>query len=184
MSESSESPQRIKDSMFAVPESGVLHDLIKLNPRLAHAKRLDEQQLPPPTKPRLTVLETVYHQEPNAEAVSFQSSFSVELHADEQPWLRKLTVGPIPVTLKNCWVETVSELCIRNDTEAEHPRDAKHPAGTDKNDDGVVDVCFDGGKVLCVRPGRSCRFEPANLRSISLMCRCGSAKLTVLAFPQ
>ena len=165
-----------------VPPEGNLRQLIAVNPRLAVPKHLKPEQSPV-LKPRLTVIETVYHQEPGSDPTSFTSSFPVLLESGEQPCIRKLKVGEVPHSL-DTWLKTVSELVIRND-ESTYRNTPGRPSETERANVAkrIIEVSSAGQIIAYVRPGRSCRFEPACFGLLQLRCQQGEAKVTVAAFP-
>lgn len=164
-----------------VPAEGNLRQLIAANPRLAVPKKLKDQG--PVLKPRLTVIETVYHQEPGSDPTSFTSSFPVLLETTEQPCIRKLKIGQVPQSL-DTWLSSVSELIIRND-EGTYRDKPGRPSEEDKEDvkRHVIEVLRNGQLTDYVRSGRSCRFEPSDFKSIQLRCQHGEARVTIAAFP-
>ena len=164
-----------------IPAEGNLRQLIAANPRLAVPRQLKDQR--PVLKPRLTVIETVYHQEPGSDPTSFTSSFPVLLETTEQPCIRKLRIGQAPQSL-DTWLSSVSELVVRNDEGTYRDRPGR-PSEEDKEDvkKRVIEVYASGQIIAYVRPGRSCRFEPSDSKSIQLRCQHGEAKVTIAAFP-
>jgi len=56
-------------------------------------------------KPRLTVVDNLYYQVPGDEPEHFQATFSRTLESDEQPYTRKISVGPEWRLLDFGWID-------------------------------------------------------------------------------
>lgn len=70
---------------------------------------------PPVRKPRITVLETLYHQGVLGEKpTTVECQFERELESDEQPYQRRCKVGEDPQPLDVGWIEEVGEIHIQN----------------------------------------------------------------------
>ena len=164
-----------------LPPEGNLRQIITANPRLAVPKQLKDQKQV--LKPRLTVLETVYYQEPGGEPTWFPAPFSIMLESAEQPCIRKLKIGQILQSL-DTWLSSVSELVIRND-EGTYRDKPGRPSEEEREDmkKRIIEVYLTGHPSLYVRPGRSCRFEPVRFQGVQLRCQHGEARVTIAAFP-
>lgn len=171
-----------ENNVTEIPEGGNLQAMIATNPRLAVPKRLERRQ-PPLLKPRLTILETLYYQEPRSEPVSFSCPHSLLLISEEQPCIRRLRVGSTRQPL-GTWLATVSELVIRND-EGNYAEHQGNPTESEvrERERRVIEVYQDGILLAYVPPTRSCRFLPVHFAGIELRCQQGVAQVTVAAFP-
>ena len=145
-----------------VPEEGDLRELLAANPHLQRRPKAPPEP-PPPPQPRVTVLETVYHQRPGKEAKVWDCKSSFAVASGDQPWERELAVTEAETRLEGLWLARPSELFFRHD-----------------GGDGVVEIA--GGMAL-LRPGRSCRFEPGHAHTLTLRCRSGRANVFIAATP-
>lgn len=153
---------------------------IARHPRLS---RPAPEPQPSPLKPRLTVVETVYHQDPANGPTAFEAPFGRQLETDEQPCVRRLTVGTDWQALGGVWLAESCQVVLRNEEGQFH---GPLPSAQQKAEAAarVVEVGVSDMVLAVVRPGESCRFEPADLHTIRVRCVAGSAKVTAAVFPR
>jgi hypothetical protein len=142
---------------------------------------------PPKVRARLFVVEQVYHQPAGQSPTSVESRFGRWLGSDEQPHLRPMTVGPNWQPLDTGWVgEKVGHIVIANEegksrlrqpTEAERQETEAKVVEIGVESDHLVDT------FALVRPGETCRFEPAAAGMLRLRCRVGAACCSVAVLP-
>ena len=161
-----------------VPLEGDLQALIATDPRLRRPAKTRER---PVVKPRLTVIQTVYHQEPGGDPTSYESRFARFLDSkDQQPCVRRLAIGESWQTLDELWLERVSQLVIAN---RELPP-KEDESGFVRKLSRCIEVAFNGVPCLLIRPTESQRYEPLKtLSTISLRSTEGIVKIVVAAFP-
>lgn len=138
---------------------------------------------------RLTVCEQVYHQKDDHEGTAVPTAFGRWLVSDEQAVNRRLTVGPAWGELNAYWLagQPVGMLVLYNN---EPPPADAIPLPVDALETlqaAVVEVSFnpdDPQPDVIVRPGESCRFEPARVGRIRVRAGNGrGVKATLLLIP-
>lgn len=153
-------------------------------PLRAGAFRADRQRRQ--VKPRLGVVEIVYHQLPDAQPTSRQTRFFRWLDSAEEPYRRTLTLRQGWVPLECGWVQSPGLVFLDNQegrflqvqpSESERQEAARR----------VVEVGLEAaGAVLpfaAVHPGESARFQPADAARLRLRCRHESARVLLLVLP-
>jgi hypothetical protein len=105
----------------------------------------------PPKTARIVVIEQVYHQEHGQQPTLIDHSFVRMLDSDEQPYVRKITVGEQWERLDTGWVAKVGMIVFTND---EGKNFHVNPTDAQKADvaDRVVEVCFDAIRSSLVKP--------------------------------
>lgn len=162
-------------------------------------------ELPPtPTPvqhPRITVVETVYHQGVNESPTHYSFRFSRELKSDEQPYTRRADIGEGWATLDTGWVRNPAVLLLNLPSpifqRIPSPEDLIE-SYTKIVDIGVLVTIPDEGKrthhsapipplsvipFATLLPGESMRITPFQEREFMIRCRSGSTKLVVTALP-
>lgn len=166
-----------------LPAVGNLQAFLARHPRPRPGTRPKE---PPPNKPRLTVLDTIYYQAPGDDPVAFKGPFARLLESEEQPCIRKLVVGEPWQAVEGLWLSAAGLLGVRNDegtfTGVIPTPEQRQEVAARIVEVGVVDV-ERVTRFAFLRPGESCRFEPADMAALRLRCQRGQAKVTVAAFP-
>lgn len=136
---------------------------------------------------RVTVVETVHHQLPDAEPATVETRFQRWLESDEQLYRRTLRVGAEWTPIDTGWVESPAVLLLRNDREmfAVQPTEEEKTMAAGKVLE--IGVRLDGADAVvplfAVHPGHSFRAEPLAVKSLRVRCRVGSTKCTVAAVP-
>lgn len=144
----------------------------------------------PRPKARMTVTETVYHQvygdEDPAEPCS--RAFARDLYCDEQPLSgRRAAAAAEWAPLCSEWVEKAAMLVLANEEGRGllvNPDEAARRALAKK----VIElgVRSEGGPVVAfgrVRPGETCRLEPADLAGLRVRCAAGPARYALTLIP-
>lgn len=132
---------------------------------------------------RITVVETVYHQPPDAQPATVAASrFGRALAhgADRRPDSYLMAVGADWTPLDCGRVPDCGLLVLVNEEGrfvAVQPTPAERAAAEAK----VAEVGVGGVPFALLRPGESCRFEPA--AAVELRCRAGSARVSVHLVP-
>jgi hypothetical protein len=145
---------------------------------------------PPQPQTRFVVYEVVsYAGSPPAQ---WESRYSRPLTEDEQPYgPRHLKVGPGWAPLDTGWVAGPALLLLSNP----RPAWSRQPTADQRKEaEGrVVEVGWDSQRgpgyestfpFALVRPGESCRFEPAAALRLRVRCLAGECRLTVVALPR
>lgn len=146
---------------------------------------------------RLTVVETVYHQEPGQQPTALTTRYGRPLETAEQPFTRRLRLGDAWQPLPAGWLDAAALLHLVNEegrqlTRQPTPADRQALAGR-VVEVGVLPPGHWGlsaetavAPVVCwlVRPGESLRAEPAALAALVLRCRQESARVTLTLLPR
>ena len=129
--------------------------------------------------PRLTVVETVYRQEPGASPALWQTRFSRQLTVEDEPYERRLTLGGAWVPLaQGAWLKSASQLCLAN---------------LERGEGKVVEVAVapEGGEpavFALLLPGgpdpEGLRLRPADLSRLVARCRQGEAQVRLFLTPE
>lgn len=114
---------------------------------------------------RITVVEQVIWQEEGEQPVSFTTRFSRSVGSKEQPYSRKLLIGPSWVKLDLGWVEDPGMLLIYNGSKVE------------------VAIHLQGAGIL-IPPNDSLRIKPEDWATISFFSPVSETKVTVTIFPK
>ena len=134
-------------------------------------------------KSRLTVVETVYHQNPKEQPTCVDSRHTQVIEGDEQVWQRRCKVGEEWTPIDQGWIEACSCFHVRNDEGRFliNPTDAEREEVAAR----VLEIAFAGQvqHAWLVRPGMTFRGEPSEARSLLIRCRSGEARYTVTFFP-
>lgn len=152
---------------------------------------------PPPLKPRLTVVEHVYHQEGGGKSPTGADSVSARfLLTDEQPFIRKTRIGETWVPVEAGWLRDKGVSLVRIANEATVFTVYPSPQEKEEADRKVLEIGMEvdsqiDGEVsslvvtfAVVRPGESIRFEPDDFPSLRVRCRSGFAQVTIHVFPE
>jgi len=138
---------------------------------------------------RITVVDSVYWSTEDGQPVQISSRFSRPLESEEQPYIRRITVGEEWQPLDLGWVGKVGLLVLANEPT---PRRVQPTAEErDEDDARVVLVVWDRNLPyagICIPPREDCRLRPimlAGQEKVSLWIRClnGITKVTVNAIP-
>jgi hypothetical protein len=130
---------------------------------------------------RLVVVEQVHHQEQGAEPTSLDTRYSLELSSEEQPYLRRLSIGEELSRMDFGWTREPVLLVLRHErlVRAVHPSEAERAA-----DEARRVVLLVGDRAFAeVRPGSSLRFEPSAGAELNVRCTQGTAKCTIMVVP-
>jgi hypothetical protein len=149
--------------------------------------RTDPIFTPPLTKDqnqvdRLTGIVTYHHQHPGADVFTMDIRFSDALETTEQPYHRRMTIGPVWIPVDLGWIETPSVLIVKNN--AGHYE--RNPSAEQKEEDAakIVELRFEGSKPWLIRPGRPFVGEPSETAGLHLRCQHGTVEVTVVAIPR
>ena len=133
----------------------------------------------------LTVVETVYHQLIDGQPTGEPNNFQVPLVTDEEPFSRRVVIDDTDwrdLASLGCWLKDASYVRIANEQGVMLKR-YPTPAEAEEITKTVIEVSLGEGSVL-VRPRTSCRFEPAALDKVRIICRNGKALLHITVFPR
>lgn len=133
-------------------------------------------------RPRLTVVQTVYFAVPNEHPMSVDSRYNCEVDSQEQPWMRRLTIGEEWAPLEGCWLKQCSELVLINE---EGKSFLVQPTEAERADIRLREILvrMGGTLVSTVRPGRSVRLAPPDIADVLVRCLHKGAKATIVVFP-
>ena len=120
-------------------------------------------------KPRMTVVETVYHRLPGESPTSKDIGFSFDLESDEQIWERRMKVCSSWIPLDCGWVESVGMVIVKNES------------------DSVIEigVSLGGDQVPVQRlmPKESLRMRPHDSRTVLIRSVTGAAAIVITVYP-
>lgn len=153
---------------------------------------------------RITVIETVYFQGPDAEPTSRECNFSNWVGTDEQPYLRRCRIGEAFKPLDLGWLSNIpiGLVCIDNH-EGSFPEKLPTPQEKANAAAKVLEVSFGLSTApqsltmhdppsppptatvpaILVKPGEGVRFQPAAAKNVLIRCRSGEARVTITVFP-
>ena len=148
---------------------------------------MEERTTPILLKPRLTVVEHVYHQEGGGKSPVGSDCVSARfLRTDEQPYVRKTRIGETWTRLDTGWLASVSLIRVVNEATVF----ATYPSLREKTEAEAkvleIGVEDETGvhSFARVRPGDSFRIDPVDSPSLRVRCRSGFAQVTIHAFPE
>jgi hypothetical protein len=122
---------------------------------------------------RITVVGSVYHQPPEGPPSEVGKPFSVKVSSSEQPYVRRLTVGPDLQPLDCGWLAggEIARLVVENH---------EPPGGA-----AVLLALRDGAvPFMLVRPGSWESFEPVDPDGLRLKAGLGgAARVTITLYP-
>jgi hypothetical protein len=135
---------------------------------------------------QLTVVEQVYFQQVGDQPAQFGAQWSRRIATDEQPYQRRMKVGPEWKPIDRGWITNCELLLIENNEgrfTQTNPSDEERKAAASK----VVEVglLMPIGAVMAfarIKPGESCRFQPCDLDFIMIRCR-QEASITITLIP-
>lgn len=147
--------------------------------------------LPPPSpvipKGRLTVVEMVYVQTPNAGPVAVESRYGVWIESDEQPYTRRLTVGPEWQPLDLGWLRDVPIALIHLSNEG-YGRSLVTPTAEQSATltEHIVEVSATRQYVLFsyLSPGESLRVPPPGVVDWYVRCPNGRSTCVLNVIPR
>lgn len=127
------------------------------------------------SRPRIAVVEYVYHQLPGKQPSAAESRFGADLASDEQPYVRNIKdgIGDSWTNLDCGWVEHASMLVLTNCEKGGSVLE--------------VSLCRDNQSPECVvevPSGQSARFKPSSLSSVKVRFREGRHPVTIQLFPE
>jgi hypothetical protein len=135
----------------------------------------------------VVTIETVYHQIAGEQPMSVEVRSRRTLNTDEQPYQRKLTVGPEWQKLDTGWIVNPSVLVVSNE---EGTRIFTNPTEDQRTELAAKEVRVGikmGGSVVAISripPGESVRNIPVEAGNLWIRCCHGSARVIVTAFPE
>lgn len=133
-------------------------------------------------KSRLTVVESVYHQQPDGTNMPISTQYSRVLKSDEQAFVRKMTVGESWVEVPYGWLQDCSLLVIHNES-GKYRTTAPSPQEIEDAEAAVIEVAGpDKVPVFDVPAGESIRGKPR--RGLHVRCARGSVKCVVSCIPE
>lgn len=150
---------------------------------IAQARAAEER------KPRITVVETVYHQAPGQQPTSVECRHTKSLDSDEQPYTRRVKVGQEWQALDCGWLEEASLLVLSNAKEqfAVNPTDEQRQEAEARVVEVGIAAEDDDTRItplFLIAPGDTFRGQPLGVKAIKLRCRKGEATVTINLFPK
>lgn len=154
---------------------------------------------------RVVVAESVYYQQHRAQpSQPHDSRYSYVAAGEEQPYVRHFKVGPSWTQLDPGWLTEASMLILRNCEGDDPPQTMPTLEQLAEFEAKVVElgmmpevvpdktrtmhsppeVKFSPLACAFVRPGRSVRFEPTDLKLYHLRCRSGTVRCTLVLLPK
>jgi hypothetical protein len=134
----------------------------------------------------ITVVESVYYAAAGEQPHVVENHFARRLTSAEQLYVRKTTVAEGWQPLDAGWVRLAAMIVLTNE---EGRRSQVQPTSEEKAMTAVrvVEIGVLGPDRVeafaLVLPGESCRFQPADTRTLRVCCRQGQARITIAAFP-
>lgn len=150
------------------------------------AEELSERLLqftPRRPKDRLTVIDSVYHQAPGKDPDQYETKFSRPLESEEQVYDRDLIATEEWTQLDKGWIESCSQLLIMN-TEGKTVQTILSQEENSELAEKILEIRQGTEVTWLVPPKESVRGIPANLDTIFIRCRKGTANYTVVLFPR
>ena len=142
--------------------------------------------LKPQSSSRFVFVGNAYFQSVDESPQVVELQLSEELASSEQPWSRKLKVGPDWKALDFGWLDgQVGFLVLQNE---EGKRFQTIPTRSERAETmaRIVEVKFEANGVtaaVLVRPGRFLACEPEGASRVYVRCRSGEARCTLTAYP-
>jgi hypothetical protein len=131
---------------------------------------------------RLTVTEGIYHMGHDVPTSGTYATFSRQLEGNDQPYIRRLTVGRDWQPVDFGWIgERVGMLSISNE---EGKFLQRNPTEEEKKALAamVIEVTVSGDADWLILPGETMRGTPAK-KNIRVRCQGGDAKVVVTVIP-
>lgn len=134
---------------------------------------------------RLTVVERIYHQNPEEHPTSYESRFSRELQTKEQPYVRRATVKDLR-ELDTGWIEPEQVGCLFIRNEEGVVRQTILSEGEKAELDRKVIYLGEDPENLrwMILPGESFRATPTTAKGLLICCPNGPAKCSLHVFPK
>lgn len=137
-------------------------------------------------KPRLTVVETVYHQIPGESPSEFSCKFSQEIESDEQPYQRKKKIGEKWEPLDLNWLkDDCGMVCICNEAKVNQRGQTEEEKEAISKQ--IIQIGFRVNPDypdLEVFPGESVRFRPYAPHFVCLRCQSGKVRYSLFIVPR
>jgi hypothetical protein len=131
---------------------------------------------------RIVVSEKAYFQPFGETALDLSSEpFSRWLSTDEQPFQRKQKAHEEWRPLEAGWLEAAGMVLLENERVRFQVQPT--PAQVAEAQEKIVEVRAGETVFAIIRPGESCRFEPTDLKTLSLRCRSGECRVNVTILP-
>ena len=158
---------------------------------------IEGQQRTHELKANLTVLSTTYYQPPNEQPISDERRYSKWLLTDEQPYQRKLKVGPKWTRLDTGWLTECSLVSITN-LEGKFTQRIPTQEERDAASARIVEIAFlppseycpdkelliRHGPSILIPSGEERNFTPVRLTSVYVRCEAGEAKCSLIVYPK
>lgn|SRR3990167_2004418 len=138
----------------------------------------------PASKARLSVVETVYHQVLGEQPTHISSRYCHNLSTNEQPYIRRVTVGSSWEKLDTGWLkDRVSWIHIQNE-EGRNP--TVNPTEEQRKELESLSILISLEYVSFARisPRESLRFQPSSPSELFIRCESSSARCTITAYPE
>lgn len=132
---------------------------------------------------RVTIHFTMAHQTLHGDPTELKNTYHVWLETREQPWCRRVQVGPQrQALLADCWVKNPGMFALQNRTaftKSVNPSKEEIDAVAKQ----VVEVWLPGAVLpLLVRPAAFVMLDLTDLTSIEICCQSGIAACTLTVF--
>lgn len=160
------------------------------------SKPSETSETPKPTelKPRITVLETLYHQGVLGEKpTTVECQFERKLESDEQPYQRRSKVGEDPQPLDVGWIEEVGEIHIQNEegrflqrqpTDEEKVEIAKKILWLGLKAKPNITPINKFKSLLKIAPGEAIRLPVLDFKEWLICSHSGTTRFTITVFPR
>jgi len=144
---------------------------------------MEIQQLREPVS-NLTVLSTVYHSQPGEDPSMCEAKFSAPLESNEQPYVRKKTVGNAWEKLDCGWLQEASLVVIIN-TEGTNLQTRPSEEESAEIASRVIHLRYSGSDCHWeIPPKKFFLGAPSDVDLLEIRCAKGSAKVHIHVFPR
>lgn len=156
--------------------------------REAAIKAREEQKSEQPKqakeiKNRITVVETIYHQEFGENPVMVASRYSRELESYDQPYERKLVATPTWEPLETGWIKECGLMIIKNREECSRmviPTEEEKEELAKK----MLEVSYGDRDGWLIPPGETMKAYPRSLEGLGICSLHGNTKYKLYLYPR
>ena len=135
---------------------------------------------------RITIIETIYHQQQDEQPTMIEHKFSKELDTQEQLYQRRTKVGEEWQPIDCGWVgaENTGIIILQNE-EGDFPKVIPTEEEREEVNKKILEVSYNGSEYsMLVFPQESIRLHPSSPKDLKIRCRSGNARLTIYAIPR
>lgn len=167
-------------------ERSISNELVVPNDLRGFGKTGVEQPAEPKEiKNRITVVETIYHQEFGENPVMVESRYSRELESYDQPYERKLTATTAWTPLDTGWIKECGLLVIKN-RESHMMMQIPTPEEKEELAKKILTVSYrhQGRTGWLILPGETMKAHPNTLGDLGICSLHGNVKYKLYLYPK